>query len=271
MDQQRAAVDRAGRSGWGHGHARVRRSGPRRSSASVPAGRPASALICGTGFAPCTDVLADRVTIPFEDLGFRPSAIPGHVNEVDVGELAGVTVAATQGQGAALRRRHAGGERPARRGAWPWPAAGRLLYSANSGSMRDDVPPGLVPGLQRPHRLLGRQPAGHGARGRRLADALPVDGRALRRRADGRACARRPRRAGVPLPTGVAGYWMGPSFETPAEIRLARRPAAPSPRTRSCPRSWPATTPACASWPSPSCPRCRRASARPSSSGPCST
>ncbi len=28
--------------------------------------------------------------------------------------------------------------------------------------------------------------------------------------------------AGVPLATGVAGYWMGPSFETPAEIRLAQ-------------------------------------------------
>jgi purine-nucleoside phosphorylase len=28
--------------------------------------------------------------------------------------------------------------------------------------------------------------------------------------------------AGVLLPVGVAGYWMGPSFETPAEIRLAR-------------------------------------------------
>jgi purine nucleoside phosphorylase len=28
--------------------------------------------------------------------------------------------------------------------------------------------------------------------------------------------------AGVAMPTGVAGYWMGPSFETPAEIRLAR-------------------------------------------------
>ena len=28
--------------------------------------------------------------------------------------------------------------------------------------------------------------------------------------------------AGVVLPTGVAGYWTGPSFETPAEIRLAQ-------------------------------------------------
>jgi purine-nucleoside phosphorylase len=28
--------------------------------------------------------------------------------------------------------------------------------------------------------------------------------------------------AGVPLPSGVAGYWMGPSFDTPAEIRLAQ-------------------------------------------------
>ena len=53
------------------------------------AGRePAVGLICGTGFAPCSDVLADRVVIRFEELGFRPSAIPGHLNEVVVGEIA---------------------------------------------------------------------------------------------------------------------------------------------------------------------------------------
>ena len=28
--------------------------------------------------------------------------------------------------------------------------------------------------------------------------------------------------SGLRFPTGVAGYWMGPSFETPAEIRLAQ-------------------------------------------------
>src|SRR4051812_23726663 len=44
---------------------------------------PEIGLICGTGFGPCADVLEDRVTIPFEDLGFRPSAIPSHINEVD--------------------------------------------------------------------------------------------------------------------------------------------------------------------------------------------
>ena len=61
------------------------------------AGRtPSVGLICGTGFAPCTDVLEERITIPFEDLGFRPSAIPDHVNEIDVGELEGVTVAAVK-------------------------------------------------------------------------------------------------------------------------------------------------------------------------------
>ena len=58
--------------------------------------RPAVGLICGTGFAACADVLTDRVTIGFEELGFRPSAIADHVNEVDVGMLDGVVVAAVK-------------------------------------------------------------------------------------------------------------------------------------------------------------------------------
>ena len=59
---------------------------------------PEVGLICGTGFGPCADVLTDRVTIPYEDLGFRPSAIPSHINEVDVGLLDGVVVAAVKGK-----------------------------------------------------------------------------------------------------------------------------------------------------------------------------
>ena len=105
------------------------------------AGRtPSVGLICGTGFAR-TDILEDAVTIPFEELGFRDSAIPGHVNEVVVGEVAGVTVAATQGKvlpcdGATM----AESGMPARSLAMA--GCHSLLYSASSGSMRDDVLPG---------------------------------------------------------------------------------------------------------------------------------
>jgi len=185
------------------------------------AGRvPSVGLICGTGFAACTDVLADGVTIPFADLGFRDSAIPGHVNEVVVGEIGGVTVAATRGKvlpcdGATM----AESGLPARSLAMA--GCHGLLYSANSGSMRDDVPPGAFLAFTDHIDFCGQDPLACEREGNgwptpyRSKAELYDAGLTARVR---EACAS----AGVPLASGVAGYWMGPTFETPAEIRLAR-------------------------------------------------
>jgi xanthosine phosphorylase len=185
------------------------------------AGRePQVGLICGTGFAACVDILGNRVSITFDELGFRPSAIPDHVNEVEVGELAGVTVAAVKAKvlpcdGATWQEAGL----PARSLA----AAGchTLIYSAHSGSMRDDVPPGSFLAFTDHINFSGFNPLATEREGggwgtpylsmAELYDAMLTE----------RVC-RAAAAAGVPLPTGVAGYWMGPSFETPAEIRLAK-------------------------------------------------
>jgi purine-nucleoside phosphorylase len=185
------------------------------------AGRqPTVGLICGTGFAPCTDVLDDRVTISFEDLGFRPSGIQDHVNEVDVGELDGVTVAAVKAKvlpcdGASWEESGV----PARSLA----AAGcrGLIYSAHSGSMRDDVTPGAFLAFTDHINFSGFNPlstermdSGWGTTYLSMAelyDAALTQGVIDATEA-----------AGVRLPAGVAGFWMGPSFETPAEIKLAQ-------------------------------------------------
>jgi xanthosine phosphorylase len=185
------------------------------------AGRaPLVGLICGTGFAACTDVLSHRVTIPFEALGFRPSAIPGHVNEVDVGELDGVTVAAVKAKvlpcdGATWQESGL----PARSLALA--GCRTLLYSANSGSMRADVPPGSFLAFSDHVNFSGINPLasereGGGWRTPYLSMAELYDAELT-----GRVVAA-VEAAGVPLPVGVAGFWMGPSFETPAEIRLAQ-------------------------------------------------
>jgi xanthosine phosphorylase len=185
------------------------------------AGRlPSVAVICGTGFAPCSDVLSDRVSIPFEALGFRSSRIPGHVNEVDIGQLDGITVAAVKAKvlpcdGASWQESGL----PARSLAVAGCRA--LLYSANSGSMRADVPPGSFLAFTDHLNFSGYNPLASEREG--LGWDTPYLSMAELYDA---ALTSRVRQAveaaGVPCPTGVAGYWMGPSFETPAEIRLAQ-------------------------------------------------
>jgi purine nucleoside phosphorylase len=182
--------------------------------------RPTMGLVCGTGFAACSDVLSERVTIPFDDLGLRPSRIPDHVNEVDVGTVDGVVVAAVKAKsltcdGATWQEAGL----PVRTLA----AAGctTLLYSANSGSMREDVPPGSFLAFTDHLNFSGMNPLSTEREGgpwgtTYLSMAELYDETLTIGMCDAAA------EAGVGLPVGVAGYWMGPSFETPAEIRLAR-------------------------------------------------
>ena len=96
-----------------------------------------------------------------------------------------------------------------------------LLYSANSGSMREDVPPGVFLAFTDHINFSGFNPLATSAKEGRgptpyLSMAELYDAELT---AAGLLAAAS---AGVPLGTGVAGYWMGPSFETPAEIGLAQ-------------------------------------------------
>ncbi len=183
--------------------------------------RPDVGLICGTGFAPCTDVLADRVSIPFEELpGFRPSAIPGHVNEVEVGRLGDRVVAAVKAKvlpcdGATWEQAGIPARTLARAGCQA------LLYSANSGSMRGDLGPGEFLAFSDHINFSGFNPLST----EREGGGWPTPYLSMAELYDAERTAAvcvASTDAGVPLGTGVAGYWMGPSFETPAEIKLAQ-------------------------------------------------
>jgi len=181
---------------------------------------PRVGLICGTGFAPCTDVLEDRVSIPFEALGFRPSAIPGHVNEVDVGELDGVTVAAVKAKvlpcdDATLQESGLPARTLARAG------CRTLLYSANSGSMREDVLPGSFLAFTDHINFSGINPLATEREGAGWETPYLSMAELYEATLTNQVCAV-VEADGVAFPGGIAGYWMGPSFETPAEIRLAQ-------------------------------------------------
>ena len=88
--------------------------------------------------------------------------------------------------------------------------------------MRDDLLPGRFLAFTDHINFSGFNPLATEREGEGWPDALPLDGRAVRRGPDGARSALPRPTAGVPLATGVAGYWMGPSFETPAEIQLAQ-------------------------------------------------
>ena len=149
-----------------------------------------------------------------------PSAIADHVNEVDVGTLDGVVVAAVKAKSLPCD------------GA-TWQEAGlpartlaslgcrSLLYSANSGSMTEEAPPGSFLAFTDHINFSGINPLSTEREGGPwgtpyLSMAELYDAELTDRVRDAAGA------AGVTMPIGVAGYWMGPSFETPAEIRLAR-------------------------------------------------
>jgi len=96
-----------------------------------------------------------------------------------------------------------------------------LFYTANSGSMREDLRPGDFMAITDHINFSGFNPLstereGGGWQTPYLSMADLYDS-ALTDCLCTAAAA-----AGLQLSKGVAGYWMGPSFETPAEIGLAR-------------------------------------------------
>ncbi|MFM8945034.1 MAG: purine-nucleoside phosphorylase [Actinomycetota bacterium] len=182
--------------------------------------RPSVGLVCGTGFGAASDVLEDRITVPFSDLGFRPSAIPGHINEVDVGRVGGALVACVKAKvlpcdGATWAESGI----PARSLALA--GCRTLLYQANSGSMRADVQPGSFLAFTDHINFSGINPLAT----ERFGEGWPTPYMSMAELYDAdltRDVVAAVEAAGVRFPTGIAGFWMGPSFETPAEIRLAQ-------------------------------------------------
>lgn len=96
-----------------------------------------------------------------------------------------------------------------------------LLYQANSGSMRADVQPGSFLAFTDHINFSGINPLAT----ERFGEGWPTPYMSMAELYDAdltRDVVAAVEAAGVRFPTGIAGFWMGPSFETPAEIRLAQ-------------------------------------------------
>jgi len=181
---------------------------------------PRAAIVLGSGLGELAEDLEQPVAIPFSELAGWPAATaPGHVGRLLLGALAGTPVAMLQGRFHLYE-----GNAP---GLVVQPV---LLFHALGAeavvltNAAGGVDPSFAPGtlmLIRDHlNLTGRTPLlgpNADALGPRFVDLTEVWDAALRQR----LCAAG-EREGIELAEGVYAGLLGPSYETPAEIRMLR-------------------------------------------------
>jgi purine-nucleoside phosphorylase len=181
---------------------------------------PALAIILGSGLGGLVDRLTDAVRVPYAEVpGFVAPTVAGHAGVVVTGEHAGRRVLCFAG------RFHMYEGHEAAHAAFPVRVAhalgaNTLLVTNAAGGIRRTFTPGTLMviadhvNLQFRNPLIGPVEPGDARFPDLSAPYDPALQAALR--AAGRA-------AGVPLETGVYAGLLGPSYETPAEVRMLER------------------------------------------------
>lgn len=178
---------------------------------------PRTAIVLGSGLGSLVDVVADAIRIPYADIpGFPESAVSGHAGELVAGYLGGQPVIMLSGRVHYYERGDSGAMRPAIE-ALAGIGIQSLILTNSAGSVRQDLPPGSVMQITDHINYSGINPLIGEESDRRfvgMTSAYDADLALAMRNAA--ICAT------VPLFSGVYMWFSGPSFETPAEIRMAR-------------------------------------------------
>lgn len=179
---------------------------------------PTIAVVLGSGLNALADGLTDRRTIPYASIPHFPvPSVAGHEGNLIAGRLDGAPVLALQGrfhyyEGHSLEAVTF----PIR--ALQFLGVKTLILTAATGGVRAELRPGNLVCLADHLNLLGVNPlrGGHDERlGVRFPDMTEVYSKRLRTLARDEA-----RRLGIHLVPGVYACLPGPSYETPAEIRM---------------------------------------------------
>ena len=181
---------------------------------------PRATVILGSGLGGFAAAVEDAVEIPYGEIpGWPVSTAIGHSGTLVIGTFAGVPLAVMKGR-AHLYEGHS-----AEKVVFGVRVLGRLgaevLVVTNAcGGVREDLRPGdlvLVSdhlNLQGTSPLVGPNDDSLGPRFPDMSNAYDPALRALAHEAAARL--------GQTLPEGVYAAWLGPAFETPAEIRMIR-------------------------------------------------
>jgi purine-nucleoside phosphorylase len=181
---------------------------------------PSTALVLGSGLGSLVDALSDRVAIPYERIPHFPvPTVEGHAGNLVAGSVHGARVLILQG-----RFHHYEGH-DLEAVTFPVRVLQRLgvktlILTAATGGIRLDLKPGDIVCLADHLNLIGQNPLrgpNEARLGVRFPDMTEVYSARLRQTAVAEA-----ERLKIPISTGVYACVPGPSYETPAEIRMLR-------------------------------------------------
>jgi purine-nucleoside phosphorylase len=176
--------------------------------------------VLGSGLGAFADALKNAVEIPYEDIpGWPRATAVGHTGRLVLGSFGGVPLAVMRG------RAHLYEGLPPAKVVFGIRVLGLLgahtLVLTNAvGAIDDRLEPGQLVlisdhiNLQAQSPLVGPNDESLGPRFPDMSDAYDPELRAAARAAADRL--------GLDLGEGVFAAWLGPAFETPAEIRMLR-------------------------------------------------
>jgi purine-nucleoside phosphorylase len=181
---------------------------------------PKIGLVLGSGLGGLADSLTNATAIPYDEIPHMPvTSVTGHAGKMILGDLAGVDVACLRGR-VHLYEGHAASDAVfavrllQRLGCWA------VLLTNAAGGIRTSFTPGTLMLIADHINLTGDNPlrgANHDALGPRFPDmSRAYDPRLSKLARDAAA------KVGVRLEEGVYVAVQGPSYETPAEIRMLR-------------------------------------------------
>jgi purine-nucleoside phosphorylase len=181
---------------------------------------PRMALILGSGIGAIAERLIDPTEIPYAQIPHFPHpTVPGHQGTLVAGSFDEARVLILRG-----RYHHYEGD-DLDTVTFPVRVLQRLgvrtlILTAATGGIRPDLRPGTIVCVSDHINLIGANPL-HGANDERLGTRFPdmteVYSRGLRQLAEEEAA-----RLGIALASGVYACMPGPSYETPAEVRMLR-------------------------------------------------
>ena len=179
---------------------------------------PDTALVLGSGLGSLVDRIIRPQRFSYEDLdGFPTSGVSGHAGELIAGNIAGTNVLVLSGRAHYYEHGDAAAMRAPLEAL---KAAGvkRIILTNSAGSVNKDMAPGSVMQIEDHINFSGTNPLIGESSDDRFVGMTTAYDKPMRK-----AFCKAAEDNNINIHHGVYMWFSGPSFETPAEIKMAKR------------------------------------------------